>query len=79
MNRSLPHMQVTSASRAGRSANIEVTRALSAQLAGVARLFTDAPYFHRLAGLESVRLLAAGTGFLAYTNGRAVVRYALGR
>jgi hypothetical protein len=44
------------------SADIEVTAGLSADLTGDARLFTDVPYLRRLAGLESVRLPAVGTG-----------------
>lgn len=45
------------------------------QPAGVARLFTDAPYLKPARGIRiAAPKLAAGSGVLAYTNDRAVVR-----
>lgn len=59
------------------SANIEVTGGLSTQLTGVARLFTDVPYFCPACGIRiPAALPTTGIGFFAYTNGRAFVRYA---
>lgn len=62
------------------SANIEVTGGLSAQLTGVARLFTDVPYFRPARGIRiRAPCRSPALAFLAYTNDRAVVRYARDR